>query len=94
MAKHSKDEIMKEMIKLGKSIANQATPSNYPHEKAYQAKEFQRMLGPMRQLVRYYQDRGDIPGTLRYVDKLKKFIRTGIERNVLRKIETMLKNSK
>ena len=78
-----KTELLKEIEEIGKGVAFNATPSNWPHEKRERAKGYENSLFALRLLYRRIKDSENKSDWVVAFRKAFVIVNTGIERNKL-----------
>ena len=79
----TKEEILAEIAKLGKTLARDANPQTYSLERAYQAKSFEPKLNVLRKAYAAINKGGNAAEELIHC---RTIFRTGIELNFLNRI--------
>lgn len=85
----TKDEILNEVCKLGKSLAFNANPVNYSLERRYQAKSYEPKLKALRKAYVSINKGGNATEELIHC---RAIFRTGIELNFLNRIIDQIKS--
>ena len=88
----TKEEILAEIAKLGKTLARDANPQTYSLERAYQAKSFEPKLNILRSA--YHVIKYDEMDAAEALIKCRTTFRTGIELNFLNRIIDQIKAAK
>ena len=84
----TKEEILAEVCKLGKSLAYNANPQTYSFERRYQAKSYEPKLNALRKAYAAINKGGNAAEELIHC---RTIFRTGIELNFLNRIIDQIK---
>ena len=84
----TKEEILAEVCKLGKSLAHNANPQTYSLERKYQAKSYEPKLNALRKAYTAINKGGNAAEELIHC---RTIFRTGIELNFLNRIIDQIK---
>lgn len=86
----TRENLLKELVNLGKRLSEQANPESYPSEYRERAKPFEKKLQAARWAYKMIRDGKDPIATLK---KLEQVMYNGIEANTVHQLLNLIKTN-